>query len=129
MPPSETSNSNTIVQEKCNIAEVENKNLKKTIMNMFKDLKDNSSKDLKEICESTTVQWNKLLNNLECIGTFRTVHQAAQALRTTINKWDLIKMKFLHEAEGFLSIIWTKWQPSELKKAVYQLHVWSKANI
>lgn len=56
MPSSETSNSSTIVQKKCNRAEVQNKNFKKTIMNMFKDLKDNSNKDLKEICENTTVQ-------------------------------------------------------------------------
>ena len=38
----------------------------------------------------------------------------AQTPRSTINKWDFIKLKSFYMAKDI--IIWTKWQPTEWEK-------------
>ena len=56
----------------------------------------------------------KARNNLEDTGTgkdFLNRASLAQALRSTVNKWDLIKLKSFCKAEN--TTIWAKQQPTE----------------
>lgn len=63
-------------------------------------------------------------NCFELIGTggkFLNRTPTAQALRSTINKWDLMKLKSFRIAKD--TIIWTKQQFTEWAKISYQLHI------
>ena len=56
-------------------------------------------------------------NGLECIGTgdnFLNRISTAQALRSTINKWDLMKLKSFCKAKD--NVNWTEWQPTDWEK-------------
>jgi hypothetical protein len=65
----------------------------------------------------------KAENRLEHIGTgdFLDRTPIYQALRSTINKWDLMKLKSFRIAKD--TIIWTKQQFTEWAKISYQLHI------
>ena len=59
----------------------------------------------------------KVGNNLELIGTRKDSLNRTpliQALRSPINKWDLMKPKSFCIAND--TIIWTKWQPTGWEK-------------
>ena len=59
----------------------------------------------------------KVGSTLECIGTgdhFLNRTPAAQTLRETINKWDLLKLRSFCKANNMVSE--TKWQPTEWEK-------------
>jgi hypothetical protein len=59
----------------------------------------------------------KLGNSLECTGkgdNFLNRTPIAQALRSTINKWDLIKLKSFGEAKD--NVNGTEWQPTDWEK-------------
>ena len=56
-------------------------------------------------------------STLECIDTgdhFLNITPAAQALRKTINKWDLLNLRIFCKAKDTVNKI--KWQPAELEK-------------
>jgi hypothetical protein len=56
----------------------------------------------------------KVANSLECIGTgnnFLNRKPTTQALRSTVNKWDLMKLKSFCKSKGTINR--TKWQPTE----------------
>ena len=59
----------------------------------------------------------KVGSTLECIGTgdhFLNITPAAQTLRETINKWDLLKLKSFCKAKDMVNK--TKRQPTEWEK-------------
>ena len=59
----------------------------------------------------------KVGSTLECIGTrdhFLKITTAAQTLRETINKWDLLKLTIFCKAKDTVNK--TKWQPTEWEK-------------
>ena len=56
----------------------------------------------------------KMGNSFECIGTgdnFFNRTPIAQRLRSTVNKWDLMKLKSFCKAKETVNI--TKWQPTD----------------
>ena len=55
----------------------------------------------------------KVGNSLECIGSGDNFlnRTTAQPLRSTINKWNLEKLKSIYETKDIISR--TKWQPIE----------------
>jgi hypothetical protein len=74
-------------------------------------------KDLNIKLDTLNLLKEKVGNCLEHIGTggkFLSRIPIAQALRPTINKWDLMKMKSFCKAKD--TITWTKWQPTEWEK-------------
>ena len=59
----------------------------------------------------------KMGNNLEHIGTgdnFLNRTQIAQALMSTINKWDLMKLKSFYMTKD--TVIQIKWQPTKWER-------------
>jgi hypothetical protein len=50
--PPEPSNPTTAGPGKCNIAEAEDKDFPRAVMNMFKDLREDMNKSINEICET-----------------------------------------------------------------------------
>ena len=86
-------------------------------------------------CTKLNSKWNKDLNlkpaslnlieekvgsTLERIGTgnhFLNMTPAAQTLRETINKWDLLKLKSFCKAKNMVNM--TKQQPTEWEKNLH----------
>jgi hypothetical protein len=52
--PPEPSNPTTAGPEKCNIAEAEDKDFPRAVMNMFKDLREDMNKSINEIWKTQT---------------------------------------------------------------------------
>jgi hypothetical protein len=53
MPAPASRNPTRVGPDKCSVAEVQNKDFKIAIMNMFKNLKEKINKSLNEVCENT----------------------------------------------------------------------------
>jgi hypothetical protein len=65
-------------------------------------------------------------NNLECIGTgeiFLNRTPAAQALRSKIDKWNLMKLKLFCKERG--TVNGTKWQTTDLEK-IFTNHTFNR---
>ena len=59
----------------------------------------------------------KVRNSLECIGTGDNLLNRmpiAQALRSTVNKWDLMKLNIFNKAQN--TVNWSKQHPIEWEK-------------
>ena len=77
-------------------------------------LKSRSIKDLYIMPATLNLIEEKIISTLEHIGTgdhFLNITPAAQTLRETINKWDLLKLKSFCKAKDTVNK--TKWQCTE----------------
>lgn len=61
--PPEPNQPTTAGPEKCNIAEAQDKNFIKAVMNMIKDLKEHMNKSINKILETQTAEWIDNNNN------------------------------------------------------------------
>ena len=80
-------------------------------------LKSKWIKDLNIKPVTLNLREEKVGSTLECIGTgnhFLNITPAAQTLRKTINKWDLLKLKNFCKAKDTVNK--TKRQPTEWEK-------------
>ncbi|WP_254797632.1 hypothetical protein [Geopseudomonas aromaticivorans] len=80
-------------------------------------LKSKWIKDLNINPATLNLLEDKVGNTLELIGTgdhFLNITPVAQTLRSTINKWDLLKLRSFCKAKDTVSK--TKWQPTEWEK-------------
>ena len=93
------------------------KNAKRSIFITLNKLKSKWIKDSNINPDTLKLVEEKMENSLKCIGTVEYLlnrTSIAQALRLTINKWDLRKLKsFCKEKD---TIKRTKWQPTEWEK-------------
>jgi phage-related protein len=86
-------------------------------------LKPKWIKDLNIKLNTPSLINEKVGNSLECIGTgdsFLNRSSTTHALRLTINKWDLTKLKSFFKAKD--TIKGTKWQPTEWEK-IFKHHI------
>ena len=51
----------------------------------------------------------------------------AQALKSTIERWNLMKLKRFYKEKDTISEV--KWQPADWEKYLYQFYIWQRGNI
>jgi hypothetical protein len=77
-------------------------------------LKSKWVKDLNIKLDTLNLIEEKVGNSFECIGTrdnFLNRTSMAQALRSTINQWDLMKLQIFCKAKD--TVTRTNWQPTD----------------
>lgn len=65
MPSPELNNSITVGLEKCSIVQTQDKDFRKVVINMFKDIKEAMNKSLNEEQENTEKQLNEVLKTVQ----------------------------------------------------------------